>query len=37
MSTPLSAMQQAIWAVRRAAPDVVVLTGDYLNRSLRFV
>lgn len=37
ISTPLGAMQQAIWAVRRSAPDVVVLTGDYLNRSLKFV
>jgi predicted MPP superfamily phosphohydrolase len=37
MATPLATMRQAVFAARRAMPDMVVLTGDYLNRSLRYV
>jgi len=37
VSTPLRCLRQALSAVRQAGPDVVVLTGDFLNRSLRYV
>ncbi len=37
LSTPVRYMRQAISAARQAEPDLVVLTGDYLNRSLTYV
>lgn len=37
LSTPVRYLRQAIAAARQAQPDLVVLTGDYVNRSLRYV
>ena len=37
LSTPLDHLRQAIAAAAQARPDLVVLTGDYLNRSLKYV
>lgn len=34
-ATPAILLRQAVREARRARPDLVVLTGDYLNRSLR--
>jgi predicted MPP superfamily phosphohydrolase len=35
LATPRKHLRQALDIVRRARPDLVVLTGDYLNQSLR--
>jgi predicted MPP superfamily phosphohydrolase len=37
LSTPVRYLRQAISAARQAEPDLVVLTGDFLNRSLTYV
>jgi predicted MPP superfamily phosphohydrolase len=36
-ATPAALLRQALGAAHRARPDLVVMTGDYLNRTLRYL